>query len=129
MSPAEYSELSQAKERAADLHRLRKLHFRERIADAIQANPEWAYTIAQETLNKETAVWQQWSRAAWKTLLASKNPKEMIIKSAILGVAISSLSFLSASSMSLSIGPSIIFFHCLLFFISLLIKNLFYDKI
>ena len=77
MSPAEYSELSQAKERAADLHRLRKLHFRERIADAIQANPEWAYTIAQETLNKETAVWQQWSRAAWKTLLASKNPKEI----------------------------------------------------
>jgi hypothetical protein len=48
MSPAEYSELAQAKERAADLHRLRKLHFRERIADAIQANPEWAYTIAQE---------------------------------------------------------------------------------
>jgi hypothetical protein len=77
MSPAEYSELSQAKERAADLHRLRKLHFRERIADAIQANPEWAYTIAQGTLNKETAVWQQWSRAAWKTLLASKNPKEI----------------------------------------------------
>jgi hypothetical protein len=77
MSPAEYSELSQAKERAADLHRLRKLHFRERIADAIQANPEWAYTITQETLNKETAVWQQWSRAAWKTLLASKNPKEI----------------------------------------------------
>jgi hypothetical protein len=77
MSPAEYSELSQTKERAADLHRLRKLHFRERIADAIQANPEWAYAIAQETLNKETAVWQQWSRAAWKTLLALKNPKEI----------------------------------------------------
>ena len=49
MSPAEYLELAQAKERAADLHRLRKLHFRERIAVAIQANPEWAYTIAQET--------------------------------------------------------------------------------
>jgi hypothetical protein len=77
MSPAEYLELAQAKERAADLHRLHKLHFRERIAVAIQANPEWAYTIAQETLNKETAVWQQWSRAAWKTLLASKNPKEI----------------------------------------------------
>ena len=59
----------------------------------------------------------------------SKSPKEMIIKSAILGVIISSLSFLSASSMNLSIGPAIIFFHCILFFISLLIKNLFYDKI
>jgi hypothetical protein len=53
----------------------------------------------------------------------------MIIKSAILSAVISSLSFLSASSMSMSIGPAIIFFHCLLFFISLLIKNLFYDKI
>jgi len=59
----------------------------------------------------------------------SKSPKEMIIKSAILSAVISSLSFLSASSMSMSIGPAIIFFHCLLFFISLLIKNLFYDKI
>jgi hypothetical protein len=28
-------------------------------------------------LNKETAVWQQWSRTDWKTLLASKNPKEI----------------------------------------------------
>ena len=79
MTLAEYSELTQSKERAADLHRLRKLNFRERIADAIQANPEWAYAIAQETLNKETAVWQQWSRAAWKTLLASKNPKEIAL--------------------------------------------------
>jgi hypothetical protein len=77
MSPLEYSELTKANERAADAHMLRKLRFRERIADAIQANPEWAYAIAQETLNKETAVWQQWSRAAWKTLLASKNPKEI----------------------------------------------------
>ena len=77
MSPSEYSELTKAKERAADAHRLRKLRFRERIADAIQSDPEWAYAIAQETLNKETAVWQQWSRAAWKTLLASKNPREI----------------------------------------------------
>ena len=59
----------------------------------------------------------------------SKNPQEMIIKSAILGVAVSSLGFLVATSFGLSIAPSIIFFHCLLFFISLLIKNLFYDKI
>ena len=79
MSPSEYSELTTAKERAADAHRLRKLRLRERIADAIQANPEWAYARAQEALNKETAVWQQWSRAAWKTLLASKNPKEMAL--------------------------------------------------
>ena len=77
MSPSEYSELTKAKERAASLHRLRKLRFRERIADAIQANPEWAYARTQEALNKETAVWQQWSRAAWKTLLASKNPIEI----------------------------------------------------
>jgi hypothetical protein len=53
----------------------------------------------------------------------------MIIKSAILGVAISSLAFAFATSFSLSITPSIIFFHCFLFFISLLIKNIFYDKI
>ena len=59
----------------------------------------------------------------------SKNPQEMIIKSAILGVAISSLSFAFATFFGLSITPSIIFFHCLLFFISLLIKNIFYDKI
>jgi hypothetical protein len=77
MSPSEYSELTKAKERAADAHRLRKLRLRERIADAIQANPDWAYDKAQEALNKETAVCQQWSRAAWKTLLASKNPKEI----------------------------------------------------
>ena len=77
MSPSEYSELTKAKERAANAHRLRKLRFRERIADANQANPEWSYAIAQEALNKETAVCQQWSRAAWKTLLASKNPKEI----------------------------------------------------
>ena len=55
----------------------------------------------------------------------SKSPKEMIIKSAILSVFVSSLSFLSASSMSLSIGPSIIFFHCLLFFISLLQNHIY----
>ena len=79
MSPSEYSELTKAKERAADAHRLSKLRFRESIANAIQANPEWAYAKAQETLNKETAVWQQWSRAAWKTLLASKNPKEIAL--------------------------------------------------
>ena len=79
MSPSEYSELTKSKECAADAHRLRKLHFRKRIADAIQANPEWAYAKAQETLDKETAVWQQWSRAAWKTLLASKNPKEIAL--------------------------------------------------
>ena len=48
MSPAEYSELTQAKERAADLHRLRKLHFRERIADAIQANPEWLIPLLKK---------------------------------------------------------------------------------
>ena len=77
MSPSEYSELTKAKELAASLHRLRKLRLRERIADAIQANPEWAYARAQEALNKETAAWQQWSRVAWKTLLASKNPKEI----------------------------------------------------
>ena len=77
MSPSEYLKITEAKERAASLHRLRKLRLRERIADAIQANPEWAYAIAQEALNKETAVWQQWSRAAWKTLLASKNPTEI----------------------------------------------------
>ena len=77
MSPSEYSELTKAKERATSLHRLRKLRFRARIADAIQANPEWAYARTQEALNKEPAVWQQWSRAAWKTLLASKNPKEI----------------------------------------------------
>lgn len=53
MSPSEYSELTKAKERAADAHKLR---LRERIADAIQANPEWSYAIAQEALNKETAV-------------------------------------------------------------------------
>lgn len=40
MSPSEYSELTKAKERATDVHRLRKLRFRQRIADAIQANPE-----------------------------------------------------------------------------------------
>ena len=79
MSPSEYSELTKSKEFAASLHRMRKLRLRERIADAIQANPEWAYAKAQETLNKETAVWQQWSRAAWKTLLASKNPKEIAL--------------------------------------------------
>ena len=33
MSPSEYSELTKAKERAADAHRLRKLHLRERIAN------------------------------------------------------------------------------------------------
>ena len=77
MSPSEYSELTKAKERAADAHRLRKLHLRERIANGSQANPDWAYDKAQEILNKETAVWQQWSRTAWKTLLASKNPKEL----------------------------------------------------
>ena len=59
----------------------------------------------------------------------SKNPQEMIIKSAILGVTVSCLSFAFATSFGLSITPSIIFFHCLLFFISLLIKNIFYDKI
>jgi len=59
----------------------------------------------------------------------SKNPQETILKSAILGVTISSLSFAFATSFGLSITPSIIFFHCLLFFISLLIKNIFYDKI
>ena len=59
----------------------------------------------------------------------SKNPQEMIIKSAILGFAMSCLGFLFASSFGLSIVPLIIFFHCLLFFISLLIKNIFYDKI
>ena len=77
MSPSEYSELTKSKEFAASLHRMRKLRLRERIADAIQANPEWAYARAQEALNKETALCQQWSRAAWKTLLASKNPKEI----------------------------------------------------
>lgn len=77
MSPSEYSELTKAKERAADAHKLRKLHLSERIENGIQANPEWSYAIAQEALNKETAVCQQWSRAAWKTLLASKNPKEI----------------------------------------------------
>jgi len=59
----------------------------------------------------------------------SKNPQEMIIKSAILGVAVSILSLFWASFIEISIAPSIIFFHCVLFFISLLIKNLFYDKI
>jgi hypothetical protein len=77
MSPSEYSELTKANERAADALRLRKLRLRERIANAIQANPDWAYDKAQETLNKETAVWQQWSRIAWKTLLASKKPREI----------------------------------------------------
>jgi hypothetical protein len=48
MSPSEYSELTKAKERAADAHRLRKLHLRERIANGIQANPDWAYDKAQE---------------------------------------------------------------------------------
>ena len=76
MSPSEYSELTKAKERAADAHKLRKLHLSERIENGIQANPDWAYDKAQEILNKETTVWQQWSRTAWKTLLASKNPKE-----------------------------------------------------
>lgn len=57
MSPSEYSELTKARERAADAHRLRKLHLRERIANGIQANPDWAYDKAQGTLNKETAVW------------------------------------------------------------------------
>ena len=61
MSPSEYSELTKSKEFAASLHRMRKLRLRERIADAIQANPEWAYARAQEALNKEPAVWQQWS--------------------------------------------------------------------
>jgi len=59
----------------------------------------------------------------------SKNPQEMIIKSVVLGVTISSFGFAFASSFGLSITPSIIFFHCFLFFISLLIKNIFYDKI
>jgi zinc transport system permease protein len=59
----------------------------------------------------------------------SKNPQEMIIKSIVLGVTVSSLSFALASSFSLSVSPSIIFFHCLLFFIALLIKKIFYDKI
>ena len=59
----------------------------------------------------------------------SKNPQEMIIKSVVLGVIISGFSFAFATSFGLSITPSIIFFHCLLFFISLLIKNIFYDKI
>ena len=59
----------------------------------------------------------------------SKNPQEMIIKSVVLGVTISGLSFGFATYFGLSITPSIIFFHCLLFFISLLIKNIFYDKI
>lgn len=66
MSPSEYSEVTKAKERAAEAHRLRKLLSRKRIADAIQGNPEWAYAKAEETLNKETAVCQQWSRAAWE---------------------------------------------------------------
>jgi zinc transport system permease protein len=59
----------------------------------------------------------------------SKNPREMIIKSAFLGIAISSLGFFFANSLAFSIAPSIIIMHCLLFFISLLIKNIFYDKI
>ncbi len=79
MTPIEYSELTKAKNLAADAHKLRKLRFRERIADAILANPDWSYAKAQETLNKETAVWQQWSRTAWKSLLASKNPREIAL--------------------------------------------------
>jgi len=59
----------------------------------------------------------------------SKNPQEMILKSAILGVFISILGVVLAGFINTSIAPSIIFFHCLIFFISLLIKNLFYEKI
>jgi len=59
----------------------------------------------------------------------SKNPREMIIKSAFLGITISSLGFLLANTLALSIAPTIIVIHCLLFFFSSLIKNIFYDKI
>ena len=48
----------------------------------------------------------------------SKNPREMIIKSAFLGITISSLGFLLANTLALSIAPTIIVIHCLLFFFS-----------
>lgn len=53
----------------------------------------------------------------------SANPREMIIKSIVVATTVSLLGLLIASKYNLSISPTIIFFHCLIFFILLIIKN------
>jgi len=59
----------------------------------------------------------------------SKKPLEMIIKSVIIGVCVSLFGLLIASNYKLSIAPTIIFIHCIIFFILLIIKNSRYAKI
>ncbi|NCA28052.1 MAG: metal ABC transporter permease [Proteobacteria bacterium] len=59
----------------------------------------------------------------------SKKPLEMIVKSIIIGVGVSLFGLLIASNYKLSIAPTIIFIHCIIFFILLIIKNSRYAKI
>lgn len=59
----------------------------------------------------------------------SANPREMIVKSVIVATLVSFIGLLIASKYKLSMSPTIIFFHCLIFFIILIIKNLRHVKI
>jgi len=55
----------------------------------------------------------------------SKNPPQMIVNSTLISIIISGSSFYCATSLSMSPAPLIIFIQCSLFFILLILKNIF----